>query len=126
MNWFSSIPTSHGFEIYPARGGCMLRDTDTFNPWNVGHVFKTEEFAEDFAWGCFEFKSGHRSYWSWPKPETLILADLFELNGEWYRTDLETLSVIRGIVPDARTSGDGSAVQAVIALGLETGRIVRN
>ena len=48
----------------------------------------------------------------------------FEINGTKYRTDAETLNVLRGIMQAARDSGDASAVQAVMALGLTTGRIV--
>jgi hypothetical protein len=46
-----------------------------------------------------------------------------ELNGKTYRTDAETLSMIRSIVPAAKASGDASAIQAVMSLGLSTGRI---
>jgi hypothetical protein len=48
---------------------------------------------------------------------------MFELNGTTYRTDAETLSMIRSIVPAAKASGDASAIQAVMSLGLSTGRI---
>ena len=47
----------------------------------------------------------------------------FELNGTTYRTDTETLAVLRSIVPSAARSGDSSAVQAVLAAGLAAGRI---
>ncbi|ABW35085.1 hypothetical protein Dgeo_3044 (plasmid) [Deinococcus geothermalis DSM 11300] len=46
------------------------------------------------------------------------------LNGTTYRTDAETLAVLHSIIPAAKASGDSSAVQAVLALGLATGRIV--
>jgi hypothetical protein len=48
----------------------------------------------------------------------------FEMNGKAYRTDAQTLSVLRGIIPAAKRSGDYSAVTAVMALGLKTGCIV--
>jgi hypothetical protein len=48
----------------------------------------------------------------------------FEMNGKTYETDSETRSVLQGIVPTAKLSHDYSAVTAVMALGLETGRIV--
>jgi hypothetical protein len=48
----------------------------------------------------------------------------FELNGKTYRTDAETLNLLRSIVPAAKRSNDGSAVQAVIIAGTMTGRIV--
>ena len=48
----------------------------------------------------------------------------FEINGTNYRTDADTLNVLRGIMQAARDSGDASAVQAVMALGVSTGRIV--
>lgn len=47
----------------------------------------------------------------------------FELNGERYVTDAETLDVIRRIAPAAQSSGDASAVAAMMELGLLTGRI---
>ena len=49
----------------------------------------------------------------------------FELNGKAYETDTETLEVLRSIIPAARTSGDGSAVQAVMAAGEMSGRIIQ-
>lgn len=52
-----------------------------------------------------------------------MLNQTFELNGTAYRTDLETLEVLRGIVPSAKETQDSSAVMAVIFLGLKTGRI---
>jgi len=50
-------------------------------------------------------------------------ARAFELNGESFTTDAETLQVLHSITASARTAGDGSAVQAVVFLGLDTGRI---
>lgn len=47
----------------------------------------------------------------------------FEMNGKGYRTDSETLEVLRSIVPDARAANDTSAVQALMDLGLAAGRI---
>jgi hypothetical protein len=47
----------------------------------------------------------------------------FELNGVAYITDLETLEVLRSLMPSARASGDSSAVMAVLYAGLHTGRI---
>lgn len=49
----------------------------------------------------------------------------FELNGITYKTDAETLSVLRSIMPSAKETGDSSAVMAVIFLGERFGRIVR-
>lgn len=49
----------------------------------------------------------------------------FEMDGKAYMTDQETLDVLRSIVPDAKATGDASAVAAVMFLGLETGRIQR-
>lgn len=48
----------------------------------------------------------------------------FELNGKTYTTDQETLDVLRSIMPSAKKSGDSTAVQAVMLIGLKTGRIV--
>lgn len=47
----------------------------------------------------------------------------FEMNGNGYVTDRETLAVLRSIVPDARAAQDMSAVVAVMELGELTGRI---
>ena len=51
------------------------------------------------------------------------MTNTFTLNNETYRTDAETVEVLRSIMPSARKSGDSSAVVAVIALGQATGRI---
>lgn len=47
----------------------------------------------------------------------------FEMNGNAYETDEETLNVLRSIVPPAKASNDFSAVMAVMVLGEATGRI---
>ena len=47
----------------------------------------------------------------------------FTLNNKTYRTDMETLEVLRSIMPMAREAGDPSAVIAVVELGIATGRI---
>lgn len=47
----------------------------------------------------------------------------FTLNGTTYQTDTETLNVLRSIMTSAKTTGDSSAVIAVIELGKMTGRI---
>jgi len=47
----------------------------------------------------------------------------FEMNGKGYETDRETLNVLRSIVPAAKQTGDTSAVEAVMGLGLMVGRI---
>lgn len=47
----------------------------------------------------------------------------FTLNGKTYTADDQTIAVLRSIVPDAHATGDSTAVQAVMALGLKTGRI---
>jgi hypothetical protein len=48
----------------------------------------------------------------------------FEINGSAYLTDDETLAVLRVLVPCAKEAQDSTAVQAVMMLGLHTGRIV--
>ena len=48
----------------------------------------------------------------------------FEMNGKTYKTSERMLNVLRSIVPDAKSSGDMSAVQYLMALGLEVGSIV--
>jgi hypothetical protein len=51
------------------------------------------------------------------------MKETFEMNGKTYETDLETLEVLRSIVPAAKSTGDTSAVTAVMSLGLKTQRI---
>ena len=51
------------------------------------------------------------------------LEKTFEMNGKAYRTDEETLELLRDIVPQAKQAGDFSAVIAVMDLGEHTGRI---
>jgi hypothetical protein len=48
----------------------------------------------------------------------------FTLNGKTYRSDAETQNVLRELIWSAKANKDSSAVQAVMALGLHTGRIV--
>lgn len=52
------------------------------------------------------------------------MTNKFELNGKWYTTDGETIEVLRSIIPAAKNSGDSTAVIAVMALGLKSGRII--
>lgn len=47
----------------------------------------------------------------------------FKMDGKSYRTDQETLDVLRSIVPSAERTEDTTAVAAVMYLGLNTGRI---
>ena len=47
----------------------------------------------------------------------------FQMNEKSYETDKETLELLRSLVPAAKKSKDFSAITAVMALGLETGRI---
>lgn len=47
----------------------------------------------------------------------------FTLNGKSYSTDPETLALLRDAVRNAKRSRDSSAVQAIVALGLKSGRI---
>ena len=49
----------------------------------------------------------------------------FQLNGLSYRTDAETLKVLRSVMPGAKKSGDSTAVQFIIFAGTKTGRIVQ-
>lgn len=53
------------------------------------------------------------------------MKDQFELNGVTYEADADTLAALRSIMPAAKDSSDYSAVTAVMALGLKTGRIGR-
>lgn len=52
------------------------------------------------------------------------MTETFEMNGKTYRTDAETLAVLRSIVPSAHATTDASAVAAVMVLGIQNGRIV--
>lgn len=47
----------------------------------------------------------------------------FTLNGVTYATDPETLDVLRGLMPVAKSTGDSTAVMAVIELGRKTNRV---
>jgi hypothetical protein len=48
---------------------------------------------------------------------------MFELNGKTYRTDTETVEMLRGLVEAAKATGDSTAVMAVLFLGIKAGRI---
>lgn len=50
-------------------------------------------------------------------------AHTFELNGNTYTTDAKTIEVLRSIMPSAKSTGDATAVQAVLFLGVKSGRI---
>jgi hypothetical protein len=52
------------------------------------------------------------------------MKETFEMNSKTYKTDSETLNVLRQIVPAARKANDYTAIAAVMSLGLATGRIV--
>lgn len=56
--------------------------------------------------------------------EDMKLNATFEMSGKGYRTDKETLKVLRSIVPAAKKAGDFSAVVAVMVAGLKWGKIV--
>jgi hypothetical protein len=47
----------------------------------------------------------------------------FTLNGTAYSTDQETLNVIKSVMPTAKINNDSTAVQAIIFLGLSSGRV---
>ena len=51
------------------------------------------------------------------------MARSFSLNGKTYLSDEETVKTLASIIPAAKANGDTSAVQAMIVLGLKTGRI---
>lgn len=57
-------------------------------------------------------------------PAFTSLTMTFEMNGKGYRTDEETLDMLRSIVPSAKSTGDSSAVMFAMDLGLAGGRIV--
>lgn len=47
----------------------------------------------------------------------------FEMNSTTYTTDEKTLAAIRSVMPAAKKTGDFSAVQAIMFLGLKSGII---
>lgn len=55
--------------------------------------------------------------------KTWSLNKTFELNGDGYRTDAETLKVLNSVMPTAKKTGNSTAVQAILFLGLKAGRI---
>lgn len=48
----------------------------------------------------------------------------FEIDGKTYKTDAETIALLRSLVPQAKEIGDWSAVIAIMALGEMSGRII--
>ena len=54
---------------------------------------------------------------------TPLLPATFELNGRTYRTDAETVALLRRVVPKAKATGDHSALVAVLTLGQMAGRV---
>lgn len=67
---------------------------------------------------CYNSNQGSKTY----RKQTTMKT--FTLNGKTYQTDTETLNVLRSIIPSAKTTGDSSAVIAVIELGKMTRRII--
>lgn len=49
----------------------------------------------------------------------------FEMNGNAYKTDLETLDILRGIVKAGREANDYSAVEFMMVIGEMGGKIVK-
>lgn len=49
----------------------------------------------------------------------------FEMNGKGYKTDVETLDLLREQVSIGRKNDDFSAVAAMMTLGVMAGRIVQ-
>jgi hypothetical protein len=50
-------------------------------------------------------------------------SEAFTLNDKKYRADSESLRVLRGVMESAVLANDGTAVVAMIGLGLKTGRL---
>lgn len=48
----------------------------------------------------------------------------FEMNGKTYKTDEDTINVLREQIEIAKTSGDYSAVIAIMAIGIASETIV--
>jgi len=48
----------------------------------------------------------------------------FRLNNKNYKTDNKTMKVLKSIMSSAKKNNDSTAVQAMIFLGLKTGKIV--
>jgi len=57
-------------------------------------------------------------------PRSNTLNKTFEMDGKAYRTDAETLAVLRDVVPAAKASCDTTALFAVMHFGKLAGRIV--
>ena len=57
------------------------------------------------------------------QPPRLPLPETFEVNGDKYQTDAETLAALRSVVPHAKARHDGTAVQAILELGAKVGRV---
>ena len=55
--------------------------------------------------------------------ETAELTESFQINGRSYQCDSEVLNVLRSVCPDAKATGDSTAVMAVMCLGEFVGRI---
>ena len=52
------------------------------------------------------------------------LDQTFEMNSKNYRTDAETLDVLRSVIPACRAAGEWGAVAVIMDLGIGSGRIV--
>lgn len=62
--------------------------------------------------------------WAWGSVLMPAKMESFELNCVTFQADAETLAVLRQVLPAAKETGDTSALQAVMELGLRSGRIV--
>lgn len=51
------------------------------------------------------------------------LTHTFEMDGVWYQTDTETITLLRDLVDGFRRHGDNSAIAAIMFLGLQCNRI---
>jgi hypothetical protein len=51
------------------------------------------------------------------------MSSVFEMNGKTYVTDEETLSVLRSVITQGKSSQDFSAVTAIMIFGQKTNRV---
>jgi hypothetical protein len=66
------FPHAGGFDVFPSATGFVLVDTDGFNRWDMdGYLFTNEAAAVEYAWRCYDFKTGQRSYI--PEPRDCIV-----------------------------------------------------
>lgn len=68
------LRTVRTIDILPGRGGFVLLDMCTFNPWHsvAAWTFSSIAAAEDHAWRCINFKEGRSMRVDDPMPADLL------------------------------------------------------